>query len=53
MGGYGAFIWPSFAITAFVLIGLLVVSLRAARGREATLRMLEGNKDPDVRGRRP
>ena len=26
MGGYGAFVWPSFAITVAVLAGLLVAS---------------------------
>ncbi|MDP6773854.1 MAG: heme exporter protein CcmD [Rhodospirillales bacterium] len=45
MGGYGAFVWPSFAITVAVLAGLLVASVRSARASErelAALRAEEG-----------
>jgi heme exporter protein D len=28
MGGYAAFVWPAYAITTTVLVGLLVVTLR-------------------------
>lgn len=41
MGGYAGYVWPSFAITALVMIGLLVVSLRELRRRERTLAALE------------
>ncbi|MGF1610656.1 MAG: heme exporter protein CcmD [Kiloniellales bacterium] len=41
MGGYAGFVWPSFGITALVMIGLLVVSLRELRSRERTLAVLE------------
>ncbi len=37
MGGYAAFVWPSFAITAVVLVGMLVASLRWLRSNEAAL----------------
>ncbi|HEX6978005.1 MAG TPA: heme exporter protein CcmD [Alphaproteobacteria bacterium] len=37
MGGYAAFVWPSYAITAALLIGLLVVSLWNLRRGEAEL----------------
>jgi len=40
MGGYAAFVWPAFAVTAAVLVGLLVVSLRTLRRREAALALL-------------
>ena len=40
MGGYAAFVWPAFAVTAAVLVGLLVVSLRTLRRREAALAAL-------------
>ena len=40
MGGYAAFVWPSFAITAAVLAGLLAASLRFLRTGEARLRSL-------------
>ncbi|MEX0815723.1 MAG: heme exporter protein CcmD [Dongiaceae bacterium] len=40
MGGYAAFVWPAFAVAAAVLVGLLVVSLRTLRRREAALAAL-------------
>lgn len=40
MGGYGGYIWPAYLIAAVVLVGLLVVSLRNARGQEARLAAL-------------
>ena len=41
MGGYAAYVWPAFGAAAAVMIALLVLSLRAVRTREATLRTLE------------
>jgi heme exporter protein D len=41
MGGYGAFIWPSYGVTAVVMIVMLFASLRALRENEATLQALE------------
>ena len=40
MGGYGAYIWPSYLIAAIVLLALLIGSLRNVRGREARLEAL-------------
>jgi heme exporter protein D len=40
MGGYGAYVWPAFALTAVVLLGLLVASVRSLRAREADLTRL-------------
>jgi heme exporter protein D len=40
MDGYGGYIWPAYLIAAVVLIGLLVASLRNARGQEARLAQL-------------
>lgn len=45
MGGYAAFVWPSFLVTAVVMIGLLVVTVGKFRRTEATLEALEGRKD--------
>jgi heme exporter protein D len=45
MGGYAAFVWPAFGITAIVLVGLLIVSLRGVRVREARLDALK-REDP-------
>lgn len=41
MGGYGAFIWPAYAIAFTILMGLLAVSLRSLGSSEKALRALE------------
>ena len=41
MGGYAAYVWPAYGVTAAVLIGLLVASLRSLRRAEAELAGLE------------
>ena len=41
MGGYGAFVWSSYAITALVMIGLAVSSLCSLRERQRLLQQLE------------
>lgn len=41
MGGHAAYIWPAFGLTAVVMIGLLVASLRALKRERATLVSLE------------
>ncbi len=40
MGGYGAFVWPAYGITAAVMIGLLAASLRRLRRTRAALAAL-------------
>ena len=37
MGGYASFVWPAFALSAVVLVALLIVSLRNLRLSEAAL----------------
>lgn len=37
MGGYAAFVWPSFGVTAVVLVGLWLQSARALKQAEAAL----------------
>jgi len=41
MGGYAAYVWPALGLTALVLAGLLIVSLKSAQRREAELARLE------------
>jgi len=41
MGGYAAYVWPAFGVGALVMIGLLVLSIRRLRLREAALKRLE------------
>lgn len=43
MGGYGEFIWPAYAVTLIVLVGLLAWSLRELCLNERTLRDLQSN----------
>ena len=31
MGGYGSFVWPAYAIVAFVMVGLWIMSRRLQR----------------------
>ncbi|HRQ83081.1 MAG TPA: heme exporter protein CcmD, partial [Azospirillaceae bacterium] len=51
MGGYAAYVWPSYGIAAVVMIGLLAMSLRELKDNEATLKALE-NLRPGRPGRR-
>ncbi len=48
MGGYAAFVWPAFAVTFIVLAGMLGVSLRALRRREAALARLQRKAGPSA-----
>ena len=41
MGGYAAYVWPAFGAAALIMVGLLVLSIRTMRAREAALRALE------------
>ncbi len=43
MGGYGAFVWPSFGLTATVLVGLWLQSARALKQAEAALAEMDAN----------
>ena len=44
MGGYGFYIWTSYGISAFVLIGLTFLSLRKLRQVEGDLQPLENER---------
>ena len=41
MGGYAAFVWPAFGVTAIVMIALLVASIRGLRKERRTLELME------------
>lgn len=45
MGGYAAFIWPTYGVAAVLLVGLLVLSLRSMRQREALVDSLRRSRD--------
>ena len=42
MGGYGAYIWPSYGFTALVLVALLISAWRTMRVRESEVERLRG-----------
>jgi heme exporter protein CcmD len=44
MGGYGFYIWTSYGISAFVLIGLTFLSLRRLHQIEHDLQPLENER---------
>ena len=44
MGGYAAFVWPAYAVTALALVGLLLGALRGLRQAERELATLEGSR---------
>ena len=44
MGGYAAFIWPAYAVAAILLFGLLGLSLKSMREREALVESLRSHR---------
>ena len=51
MGGYAAFIWPSYGLTALALVGILWSSLAALRAAERRAAAFEA-ANPRRRARR-
>ena len=49
MGGYAAYVWPAFGITAVILVALALASLRSLRTREQMLEGLQRNSNAAVR----
>lgn len=46
MGGYAAFVWPSFGVTAVVLAGMWLASVRELRARQAEFDALQVRSGP-------
>lgn len=46
MGGYGAYVWPSYGLTAVVLAVLLVVSLKSLKSTETMFERLKAEVGP-------
>jgi len=46
MGGYGAYVWPAYGLTAAVMIAFLVTTLRSLRSRRKSLETLEAKAGP-------
>ena len=47
MGGHAAFIWPAYGAAAILLSGLLAVSWRGMRRREALVESLRAGRRPE------
>ena len=45
MGGYAAFVWPAYALSAALLVAIAVGSVRNLRALERELADLEASKD--------
>jgi heme exporter protein D len=45
MGGYGAFVWPAYALVAALLVWLLVARIGRLKRRESELARLEQARD--------
>lgn len=41
MGGYAAYVWAAYGLTALIVVGLLVLSIRRLRAAERMLSLLE------------
>lgn len=41
MGGYGAYVWGSYGLTAVVMLALLVSSIRSLKSSESTFERLK------------
>lgn len=46
MGGYGAYVWPSYGLSAVLLVGLLVASVRSLKSTEAEFQRLKAATAP-------
>lgn len=40
MGGYGAYVWPSFFLAMLVMLGMAVISLRALKQAQHMLQAI-------------
>ncbi len=46
MGGYGAYVWPAYGLTAAVMIGFVITTLRSLRQHQKALDALEARVGP-------
>lgn len=50
MGGYGAFVWPAYVVSALAIGWLILAALQRRRRLNERLKELEGRKDNDAGG---
>ncbi len=46
MGGYGAYVWPSYGLSAVIMVVLLITSLRGLKTTENTFERLKAETSP-------
>lgn len=46
MGGYGAYVWPSYIMSAVLLVALLVASVRGLKSTETEFDRLKAANGP-------
>ncbi len=46
MGGYGAYVWPAYGLTAIVMLTFLITTLRSLRQHRKSLDALEAKAGP-------
>ena len=44
MDGYAAFVWPAYGLTAGVMVGFVITSLRRLRRRQRRLAEMEASR---------
>ncbi len=49
MGGYAAYVWPSYGLTAVIMLVLLIASLRSLKTTEKTFQRLKAEVGPNGR----
>jgi heme exporter protein D len=60
MGGYAVYVWPAYIVVGLVMVGLLLMSWRGLKSKEAALATLRCDSpakngaanDPDDQGQR-
>jgi heme exporter protein D len=48
MGGYGAYVWPSYGLCAVTMLALLIFSLRSLKTTENTFERLKSETAPNT-----
>lgn len=51
MGGYGAYIWPSYGLCAVIMLALLITSLRSLKSTEKTFDRLKAEVGPKIKNK--
>ena len=49
MGGYAAYVWPSYGLSAVIMLVLLFASLRSLKSTEKTFQRLKAEVGPNGR----